>query len=464
MTDDMSQASEDDVADGDVQMRDGSGRVRKIYRPAISDDEKQVISELSRIGYAFVSYSILSLQFSVPEKQESRFQGPVELPRYSVADLREQLAWDFEEHPVYRGYIAPSRGVVELVVVNSMRRPDIVGARISKLSAEGGSPCVHSDPARALPSLKARILYSDREARESPRVHVHDAALTVCMEISNISPLALLFYPRFRSGLDRFVGSIKLDFQRSMPKEQLLHDSERLIQSFLYELDIRNKLVLNLERREFLSSRIGNGGHEQRLPTVRFPETEVRHEVASLFNFAGSAVGNWPLAFLSYYQSLEYFIPIAARKSAIRRMRKELTDPLFDRSRDEDLVRILAVVEASTRPDEASHFSTLISECVRRDRVVDFLASGGWGEHFTKRGPIKGVEPLNPDNGNRDILDQVASRIYKIRNRIVHAKDDPRFVNERVLLPRSDEAEMLGPDVQLIRLLATEVILDAQSK
>ncbi|MEU7985970.1 hypothetical protein AB0B56_13985 [Streptosporangium canum] len=464
MTDDISQASEDDVADGGVQMRDGSGRVRKIYRPAISHDEKQVISEMGRIGYAFVSYSISNLHFSLSEKQASRFQGRVELPRYSAADLKEQLAWGFDGHPVYQGYIAPSRGVVELVVMNNIRRPDLVGEKISGFSTEGASPCAHSDPARALPSLKAKVFYSDREAHESPRVHVHDAALSLCMEISNISPLALLFCPRFRSGRNRFLGSIKLDFQRSMSKEQLLHDSERLIQSFLYELDIRNKLVLNLERRESLSSRIANGRHGQRLPTVRFPETNVRHEVASLFNFAGSAIGNWPLAFLSYYQSLEYFIPIAARKSAIRRMRKELTDPIFDRSRDEDLVRILAVVEASTRSDEASHFSTLISECVRRDRVVDFLTSGGWGEHFTKRGPIKGVESLNPDNGNRDILDQVASRIYKIRNRIVHAKDDPRFANERVLLPRSDEAEMLGPDVQLIRLLATEVILDAQSR
>jgi hypothetical protein len=64
--------------------------------------------------------------------------------------------------------------------------------------------------------------------------------------------------------------------------------------------------------------------------------------------------------------------------------------------------------------------------------------------------------PYISRNAEQSLSDQVADRVYQIRNRIVHAKKDRRFAP--ALLPRSTESNALIPDVLLVRLLATEAI------
>jgi hypothetical protein len=167
------------------------------------------------------------------------------------------------------------------------------------------------------------------------------------------------------------------------------------------------------------------------------------------------------LAFLSYYQTLEYFTPSAVRQSTFKTIRRELRDPKFDRESDTSILRIVSAAERSSRFAEADQLRTLVREYVRRNRLEEFFAAD-WGNYFTKHGPISGVEIINASNPTKDLGDQVADRIYRIRNRIVHAKDDPRYEDARVMLPRSQEAAALRPDIELVRLLAMEAILASQ--
>ena len=144
----------------------------------------------------------------------------------------------------------------------------------------------------------------------------------------------------------------------------------------------------------------------------------------------------------------------------MKRIRRELRDPNFDEDSDDCILRIVSATERSVNIPEASQLRTLVSEFVRRDRLEEFFQQE-WGDYFTRRGPIQGVETINL-NGSANLSDQAADRIYQIRNRIVHAKDDPRYQAARVLLPQSQEAQALGPDIELVRLLATEAILGTQ--
>jgi hypothetical protein len=77
------------------------------------------------------------------------------------------------------------------------------------------------------------------------------------------------------------------------------------------------------------------------------------------------------------------------------------------------------------------------------------------GELFSNNGPIRNVPAVNLKDGDQDLSDRVADRVFIIRNRIVHAKDDRCY---KVLLPRSSEANTLTPDVLLVRLLTIEAI------
>ncbi|WP_431035597.1 hypothetical protein ACQYWQ_16980 [Streptomyces sp. P6-2-1] len=196
---------------------------------------------------------------------------------------------------------------------------------------------------------------------------------------------------------------------------------------------------------------------------MRFPEIKIESEVSVLFRFAGSATGNPPLAFLSYYQVLENFFPVAGRRGALKKIELELADPRFDRRSDKSLMRLLDVGETSATASEAAHLKTLLKDFVRHDVLLEFFSKRQWGKHFTKQGPIRGItDNINPDNQHTILSHQVAERVYRIRNRIVHAKDDPKYLNTPALLPQSDEAEALWPDIDLVRLLACEVILSAQ--
>jgi len=61
---------------------------------------------------------------------------------------------------------------------------------------------------------------------------------------------------------------------------------------------------------------------------------------------------------------------------------------------------------------------------------------------------------------NDKLTNQVANRIYDLRNRVVHAKEDGGpAVGVEVLLPFSAESERLTADVALIRFIAQKVII-----
>jgi hypothetical protein len=246
-----------------------------------------------------------------------------------------------------------------------------------------------------------------------------------------------------------------------LEQELLIRRTDELVRSLVYELDIRNGKIVGSTVRPLPRSSKRLASPSNYLDRVRFPQVQIQPEVADLFNFAGHVYDNPPLAFLSYYQTLEYFIPAAVRQSTFKMIRRELRDPMFDRESDSSILRIVSAAERSSRLVEADQLRALVREYVRRNRLDEFFAMD-WEVYFTKHGPISGVEAINPSNPTKDLGDQVADRIYQIRNRIVHAKDDPRYEDARVMLPRSREAEALRPDIELVRLLATEAILARQ--
>jgi hypothetical protein len=129
---------------------------------------------------------------------------------------------------------------------------------------------------------------------------------------------------------------------------------------------------------------------------------------------------------------------------------------------DESIMRILTVAEKYGNASEAAQIAALLEYSTRESILVDFLSKEELAKHCTKNGPISGVESINLKNPSRSVVSQVAERIYKLRNRIVHTKDDPKYSDVRVLLPNSREAYALQPDIDLVRLLAIEVVSDSQ--
>ncbi|MDX2535270.1 hypothetical protein [Streptomyces scabiei] len=428
---------------------------------SLTDAEKNAAKTLSEAGIRFMDIDGDYLKFSPnPKVADARGGRAVFLPREDVRNLRSQLESGVNAHSELMSIAIPSNGYLEIAVQSNGLYVGQLASVINRLSPEGVPDCRHSNGESEL--LCSRII---RPRERGARLHLQESAQRPCLEISTLSPAALLWAttPRMRAH-QAFNApmSLKIHFAEAMLQKDMEAHARELVSSLFYELDVRNGVRLRTRRWPSSNRPAAVAYSEDFDNFARYPETKVNAEMSTLFGFAGSVIENPPLSFLSYYQVLEFYFPAAVKRTALRQLGKELSDPRFSRSDREDLLRVLKIGERSLNATESSQLRTLLEECVRTEKVESFFAQS-WGEHFTKTGPLKGVSVINPKNTQSPLANQVADRIYKIRNRIVHAKDDPKFEDVPALLPQSEEADALGPDIALVRLLASEVILDSQA-
>ncbi|WP_157357240.1 hypothetical protein [Amycolatopsis nigrescens] len=414
------------------------------------------------------------LLFKVDRTQAAYFRRYHLIPIEQIGTLESQATSDVQRIPDYFGFISPKQGYFEVAIEHARRGRIIIPPILSTLKCGLSATCRHSDD-NPIPTVSFPQAKRGDEERPGRRdqdiipIHLTDDTGGTCIEISTVSPLGVLFaLPNSRGRIDAHLAedialsiSIKIDFGSEMSDQLLLDKGIEKANSLLYELNVRNDQPFRMIGTA-LYERESRKQNRQRLPEVRFPTTSLPHEVAELFSSAETARDNPVIAFLSFYQVLEYYFPYAIRKDSIRKVRREIVDPWFSISDDDSIMRILSTVENSVNAPESTQIATLLTHSVRETTLIDFFSKDEAATHFSRSGPISGVEWINTKNANRSIAAQVAERIYKIRNRIVHAKDDPKYSDVRVLLPNSREAYALQPDIDLVRLLAIEVVTDSQ--
>jgi hypothetical protein len=430
--------------------------------PLLSDGENEAVALLASLGFEYVAHDKANLVFRRVRDNRLRlpFASRRSIPRSYVRMLLEQLGEKIEEHPAVTGLMIPSQGYVELI---SSQLLPALAKRVFRLEFNE-LDCIHKGPDRALPSLP--YPWPEEEGADPVRrIHLSGKDGEPCIEISNASPLAMLFYghipegSRVRLAYQRFpfLATMKIAGDPSPDRERLGRQSEETARSLIYELNVRNGIMVELDAPP-AGPDLAMARRAPEVSTrIRYPRTMVKAEVAILFGFASQAASDPPQAFLSYYQALEYFIPTAIRQSAIKKIRRELRDPGFDESSDASLLRLVKAAEGPIAAAEPNQLRIVVNEYVRTSRLEEFF-DRDWGGYFSTRGPIKGVPQISVKDTGQPLSQQVADRVYRIRNRIVHAKDASGFGQAGVLLPRSSESNALTPDVLLVRMLATEAV------
>lgn len=427
----------------------------------LSNEENEAVDLLGRLDFEYVAPDNANLTFR--RTLDSRLGLPLSsrcfFPRAYVPMLLGQLGDKVVGHPATTGLMIPSRGYVELLCA---RIQPATAKRLFRLKLDESSDldCVHKASASELACLPYH--WPDEDGRQSvKRVHLPGRDGRPCLEISNASPLAGLLYgqmsesARVRLASPRIplLVTLKMVYDPTSDSTKLAGDSEEAARSLIYELNVRNGVII-----ELVALPAGANEGVTRYPPeaskIRYPRAKLGNEVAIRFGFASQVVGDPPQAFLSYYQALEYFIPFAIRQSTFRNVRRELRDTGWDDESDTKLLRVVLAAEESRAAAEPIQLRIVINDYVRAGSLEEFFKHG-WGNYFSSKGPIKDAPAVNLDNKGKLLSDQVADRVYHIRNRIVHAKDERKY---KVLLPRSGEANALTPDVLLVRLLAVEAI------
>ena len=197
-----------------------------------------------------------------------------------------------------------------------------------------------------------------------------------------------------------------------------------------------------------------------------FPSQEFDEAPMSLYWYARSAQGMPLLQFLAYYQVMEFYFPTYFQAEARRKIRLILKSPVFRADRDADIGRVLSALSSKRGSigDERSMLRATLQECIDPGELRTFLSSNKMKlKFFSSKAKGLTTHKLPLVNSVADLRNDVADRLYDIRCKIVHTKNDVREGEVELLLPFSKEAEQLYYDIDLIRYLSRQVLITASS-
>lgn len=237
---------------------------------------------------------------------------------------------------------------------------------------------------------------------------------------------------------------------------------EQYSRALFFEIDLKFNVSLSLvkERRLPLGGSVFRGRRLGGAP-LGMPKNKYAAPATDLYFYARSAAGMPLLQYLAYYQAIEFFFPSFFHSEVIRRLRQELRDPRFNVDDDGELQRLLSIASSSGRSgvSERQQLRATLAACVDNDSVESFIRGEMvTSKIFTEKKLIEDVPDLNVKS-SVSLVDQVAERVYAIRCRIVHTKEDGGAIGAKVMLPFGTEAQNLGPDIMLMRFLAQKVII-----
>lgn len=412
---------------------------------------------LERAGAASIEAEIRTFENMAPGRSRNyvllglpngrRTRQVVVFPR----DVGDFLGIEFENYTVLGDYVA----VVDKV--SGCIEAQVVGA----------GPAGRLNNGRVFQQIPGVEIILDSEARldqisledgpgtnrwpaENWRLVVEDNGVSI-----EISPSSSEFGILLERGV-----TIKIDGVATSTHEASLEALERYAAAMLFDLDVVYGISVQLAKPRRTNRR---RRYERPDHAPRFPRNQYAGQALELYQYGRAAAGLPLLEYLAYYQSLEYFFPFFAREQTVHMVRSQLLHPGFDALNDAALNRLINLAAPAARGGmaEREQLRATIRACINEDDLLEFLESSAeYRDHFVNKNQrIKGVGVIQLNGNQGDIRDQAADRIYAIRCRIVHAKQDGGGNSEEVLLPSSRETESLQADVEMIRLIAQRALI-----
>lgn len=204
---------------------------------------------------------------------------------------------------------------------------------------------------------------------------------------------------------------------------------------------------------------------------LSFPHRRIEPEPLALYYYAGTLNSGFPLLkFLAYYQVLEYFFVRYSSIDVVESVSSVLIQSGFH-SHDVGLARKIVdhvQAEAGRRGfgSERAQLLATVTKCVDPESLRSLLTEhdhdgGALGNHLADRRRIAGVALIRIGPGVKDaaLLESLSNRIYDLRNRIVHAKQNSTDGGKEPLFPFSRESRALQPDIEVLRYVAASVLI-----
>jgi hypothetical protein len=195
---------------------------------------------------------------------------------------------------------------------------------------------------------------------------------------------------------------------------------------FQIELIHNNTFILERERRRRVIAR-NIRHHDEPLP-VEYPRNAFDAPAISLYWYGRGARGMPLLQFLAFYQVVEFYYPRYSNLEARKRLTSILKDPTFRSDRDEHVDKLISSIvinRSGAIGDERSQLRSVINNCLNADELRNFLQSDPEREaHVSGKNSKAKLHKVPLQNKSLDVRNDVSDRIYDIRCKIVHTKND----------------------------------------
>ena len=189
---------------------------------------------------------------------------------------------------------------------------------------------------------------------------------------------------------------------------------------------------------------------------VQFPLRTYNSELVSYYNLALST-DSLVLGYLALYKIVEYFYTSSAEKAIHERLKEHLVAPDFSHTKAKKLRELVKLVRThDNKFDELASLRLVLSEYFRpadlRQWVQEYEQENG--EYFTGSATVFS-NTFRTDLSDNTIIPNIASRIYSIRNALVHNKEGEvsRFI------PYTGQEEVLHKEVQILLHVAEQIII-----
>lgn len=237
---------------------------------------------------------------------------------------------------------------------------------------------------------------------------------------------------------------------------------EKYANSLFYQIDLitGNSFMLERERIRKFRPRL----RKSEIKDIFYPKTEYENALVSLYWYARSARNMPLLQFLGFYQCIEYFFSTFARAEASQRVALLLKDPTFRPDKESDIGKILNAVsinKGGSFGDERTQLRATVNQCVDQEEMKEFFEEDKDRSSFFKAKSKNGLHKIPFFNEGLDIRSDVADRIYSIRCRIVHTKEGDQHGG--MILPFSEDADILVYDIELVQFVARKVLIATSS-
>lgn len=264
----------------------------------------------------------------------------------------------------------------------------------------------------------------------------------------------------WKEALPRLVGiySIAITTDRRTTKTRMQEYANSFEFKYMYCNNVSIRRVTNTD--DFLYSRsLRNSPTRER--EFDFPPRKVYDKEAVNYYRLALSSGEPYVQFISFYHVLEHFFSQAFKKGTTSKLRRELTSISF--ALDEDsLYKIVKSIEKEISGKkeagygiEKNELMYLLEEYIDAGALSEELAEGGtdWKEYYSVSKVA--FEPNAPtiDWNSPDALGQIANRVYKVRNAIIHSKQRSDGGYKPFL-----HEEILAGEIPLIRCLAERII------